>query len=118
MCRLGLAKAVKPKAFNAAQWNVDVKPLSNVEIDRLYKEVIDCFSQGGKYGGNDVVHLLMGTKAAEKLIENNFILSRSVSQPSQVVGSSSKRTDRDWDDGSEVEIVEETVIPRKVSRRC
>ncbi|KAG9311945.1 hypothetical protein JVU11DRAFT_8206 [Chiua virens] len=67
ICRLGLAKPVQARAFRSAQWNIDVKPLSTDEIDCLYGDVLECFRKGGKHGGYDVIHVLMGTKTVQSL---------------------------------------------------
>lgn len=115
LCRLGLAKAIKPKAFASAQWMVDVRPLTSTEIEDLYQEVVDCFTRWGKYGGYDVAHLLMGQNAVKKLVDNNFVSARSIPVDSVVVSSGSKRS-RELDASSDVEIVEETFSVRKVSR--
>ena len=115
ICCLGLSTIVKPKAFQTAQWNIDVKPLSNIEVQRLHSEVIDCFSKGGKHGGYDMVHLLMGSKAADRLLDNEFVLARSHPSASQPIASGSKRKDCVLESSSDVD--EEQPMARKVSRR-
>jgi len=55
LCRLGIAKVKTHRAFNLAQWNVDIGPLSESEIMALYQNMISWIKRDGKYGGYDAV---------------------------------------------------------------
>ncbi|KAF8833578.1 hypothetical protein BDN67DRAFT_985937, partial [Paxillus ammoniavirescens] len=94
MCRLGLGKAVKPRALGSARWGQDVIPLSQSEIQERHAEVVRLLRAGGVHGGFDAVVYLMGTHTAQVLASTHFVKPRHL--PS-LQASSSKRTVSDWD---------------------
>lgn len=100
LCRLGVAKVRTHRAFNSAQWNVDVGRLSESEVDVLYRNVVSRIKRDEKYGGYDAVHYMMGQKTAELLGKSGFVNQRP-SGESIVEGGvegGMKRMEREWED--------------------
>ena len=92
--------------------------MTSDEIKVLYVGVIKCFQNGGKQGGYDVIHVLMGENMAKKLRKSGYILAQLNGQESRAIVSSSKRMAQDWDEDIEVDIIEAKTVARKVSRKC
>lgn len=90
------------RAFNSAQWNIDIKPLSEMEIKDLYEKVMSRIKKHEKYGGYDAVMYMMGQKTADLLGQNRFVNRRPISEPLEVeeeesrVGLGLKRMEREW----------------------
>ena len=78
LCKLRVAKVRTHRAFNSAQWLVDIGPLSGVEITVLYQNMISCFKKDDKYGGYDAVQHMMGIKMAELLVKKGFVNQRPI----------------------------------------
>lgn len=79
--------------------------------------MIECLTKGGKYGGYDLIHILMGAKTAQMLVESEFVLTRTVSLNPHPMASSSKRSEREWENSSDDDIVEAKTVSRNVSRK-
>ncbi|KAF8441791.1 hypothetical protein L210DRAFT_3645009 [Boletus edulis BED1] len=102
LCRLGMAKIRTQRAFNSAQWNIDIGPLSNEDITILYRNVISRIKRDHKYGGYDAVEYMMGKKTADVLTETSFVTRRPTAETSNIASTSSgndlKRGEREWDE--------------------
>lgn len=106
LCRLGLAKAKTNKAFNSAQWKVDIDPLSDLEMMTLHANVISRLKKDKRYGGYDAIEYMMGKKTAEMLAKNSYVNQRPTSEMvgeqmksmQEGLAGSMKRMEREWEE--------------------
>lgn len=100
-----MARVRTHRAFNSAQWNIDIGPLSETDISVLYQNVISRIKRNDKYGGYDAVQFMMGNKTAELLAKSGFVNRRPVSESIDEAGCSTgmdvrqgKRAEREWEE--------------------
>jgi len=106
LCRLGIAKVRTHRAFNLAQWNMDIGPLLESEIMALYQNMISWIKRDGKYGGYDAVQHMMGNKTTELLVKSGFINKRPTNETmdetmigsSNMGGGAMKPAEREWEE--------------------
>ena len=121
LCRLGVAKARTQRAFNSAQWNVDIGRLSETEITVLYQNVISRIKKHEKYGGYDAVQYMMGSKTAELLAKSGFVNRRPICEAieemdtSNMGGEGRKRMEREWEE--EEDYVNAEIAGKQQSKR-